>query len=206
MWPAQRPVVGVEAGRRPVGRPAIAQPAGPPVLFRRQSARARSGQRDEQAPRADSVRGKRTSGRIPSALLLRNDLGTLVDRYRRFCIVARGELRGGLPLSRAADQEQKLDLGLFPLATWLLVRGTRSVRVSLGCLSLPSTAYAERAHRDSLPRCSVSSNPTAPPATSNARERLAAGMSLAHACGATALLDRAHDELLIAGARSRGPR
>ena len=36
MWPAQRPVVGVEAGRRPVGRPAIAQPAGPPVLFRRQ--------------------------------------------------------------------------------------------------------------------------------------------------------------------------
>ena len=32
MWPAQRPVVGVEAGRRPVARPAIAQPAGPPVL------------------------------------------------------------------------------------------------------------------------------------------------------------------------------
>jgi hypothetical protein len=36
VWPARRPVVGVEAGRRPVGRPAIAQPAGPPVLFRRQ--------------------------------------------------------------------------------------------------------------------------------------------------------------------------
>jgi hypothetical protein len=36
VWPAQRPVVGAEAGRRPVGRPAIAQPAGPPVLFRRQ--------------------------------------------------------------------------------------------------------------------------------------------------------------------------
>src|SRR5450631_4886602 len=35
--PAERPVVGVKAGRRPVGRPAIAQPAGPPVLFRRQS-------------------------------------------------------------------------------------------------------------------------------------------------------------------------
>ena len=39
----------------------------------------------------------------------------------------------------------------------------------------------------------------------NARERPAAGMTLAHACGATALLDRAHDELLSAGARSRQP-
>ena len=39
----------------------------------------------------------------------------------------------------------------------------------------------------------------------NARERLAAGMNLAHACGATALTDRAHDELLIAGARPRRP-
>lgn len=39
----------------------------------------------------------------------------------------------------------------------------------------------------------------------NARERLAEGMSLAHACGATALVDRAHDELLIAGARPRRP-
>jgi hypothetical protein len=52
-------------------------------------------------PRADSVRGKRTSGRIPSALLLRNDLGTLVGRYRRFCIVAIGALSSRLPL--AAD-------------------------------------------------------------------------------------------------------
>jgi DNA-binding CsgD family transcriptional regulator len=40
---------------------------------------------------------------------------------------------------------------------------------------------------------------------SKARERLAAGMSQAHACGATALMDRAHDELLIAGARPRRP-
>lgn len=39
----------------------------------------------------------------------------------------------------------------------------------------------------------------------NARERLAAGMSQAHACGATALMDRAHDELLVAGARPRRP-
>lgn len=32
--------------------------------------------------------------------------------------------------------------------------------VSLGCLGFPSTTYAEPVHRDSLPRCCVSSNPT----------------------------------------------
>lgn len=37
----------------------------------------------------------------------------------------------------------------------------------------------------------------------DARERLAAGMDLAHHCGATALVDRAHDELRLAGARPR---
>lgn len=37
----------------------------------------------------------------------------------------------------------------------------------------------------------------------DARERLAAGMDLAHRCGATALVDRAHGELVLAGARPR---
>ena len=41
--------------------------------------------------------------------------------------------------------------------------------------------------------------------TRDARDRLAAGMDLAHACGATALLDRARDELVAAGARPRRP-
>jgi DNA-binding CsgD family transcriptional regulator len=36
-----------------------------------------------------------------------------------------------------------------------------------------------------------------------ARRHLAAGMDLAHACGATVLADRAHDELVVAGARPR---
>ena len=40
----------------------------PPAM----AARACSGQRDEQAPRAGYVRGKRKSGRMPSALLQRN--------------------------------------------------------------------------------------------------------------------------------------
>ena len=37
----------------------------------------------------------------------------------------------------------------------------------------------------------------------DAREPLAEGMALAHACGATALVERAHEELLSAGARPR---
>ena len=37
----------------------------------------------------------------------------------------------------------------------------------------------------------------------DAREPLAEGMALAHACGATALVERAHEELLAAGARPR---
>jgi DNA-binding CsgD family transcriptional regulator len=38
-----------------------------------------------------------------------------------------------------------------------------------------------------------------------ARERLAAGMDLAHRCGATALAERAREELIAAGARPRRP-
>ena len=40
---------------------------------------------------------------------------------------------------------------------------------------------------------------------SDARERLARGMDLAHRCGADALVARAHDELVQAGARPRRP-
>ena len=86
------------------------------------SARARSGQRDEQAPRADSVRGKRTSGRILSALLLRNDLGTLVGRYRRFCIVATPATGSPLPLLIAAATSQKLEPLGRPAARRLQIR------------------------------------------------------------------------------------
>jgi DNA-binding CsgD family transcriptional regulator/tetratricopeptide (TPR) repeat protein len=41
--------------------------------------------------------------------------------------------------------------------------------------------------------------------TRDARDRLAAGMHHAHTCGAMALLERARDELVIAGARPRRP-
>jgi hypothetical protein len=113
VWPAQRPVVGVEAGRRPVGRPARS-PLAHQFCSAGNSARARSRQRDEQAPRADCVRGKRTSGRIPSARLLRNDLGTLVGRYRRFCIVAHAPASLRLPV---AVREPNRPAGRQPIAT-----------------------------------------------------------------------------------------
>jgi hypothetical protein len=47
-------------------------------------------------------------------------------RRPRVCLVALPVTRLALLLRPAADREQKLDLGLFPLATWPVVRGCSS--------------------------------------------------------------------------------
>jgi hypothetical protein len=54
--------------------------------------------------------------------------------------VARGAVMARLPLRELVDRNQKSSARHACRATQLGVRGTRSVRVSLGCLSLPSTA------------------------------------------------------------------
>jgi hypothetical protein len=54
--------------------------------------------------------------------LLRNDLGTLVDRYRRFCIVAQAATDARLLLPDPADLEQQLPGGAMTPAAQLVVR------------------------------------------------------------------------------------
>jgi hypothetical protein len=79
------------AARRPTNS---VPPAIPHVLARGNE----TSKRPARTPSGESERPRR----IPSALLLQNDLGTLVGRYQRFCIVANPALLIRLALTPEA--------------------------------------------------------------------------------------------------------
>ena len=117
-------------------------------------------------------------------------------------LAARGERERALAL--AEEEIELAERWGTPLARGLalrgrgLVTGPRDLAAAAEVLASSPARLTRRMHRStSVPRC------VAATVVRTARGPLAAGMDLAHACGAKALAERARTELLATGARPR---